>query len=177
MLQKLLVDRFNIKYHWGEQTQDGWVLLADSPKMKIADPNSRTVCAYGPPEGEKDMRSGADAPYDNQSHCQNVTMDQFTDMMQILTKSEVKNHVVNKTGLAGSYTFTFYYTTTRKLRADSAAAVAKAKDAGTDSSSEPVSGMSIQDAFRKELGLKLEKQPLTVPALVLDHYDQIPTEN
>jgi uncharacterized protein (TIGR03435 family) len=177
MLQKLLVDRFNIKYHWGEQTQDGWVLLADSPKMKIADPNTRTFCAYGPPEGEKDIRSGADAPYDNQSHCQNVTMDQFTDMVQILTKSEVKNHVVNKTGLAGSYTFTFYYTSTRKLRADSAAAVAKAKDAETDSSSEPVSGMSIQDAFRKELGLKLEKQPLTVPALVLDHYDPTPTEN
>jgi uncharacterized protein (TIGR03435 family) len=38
MLQKLLVDRFQIKYHWGEQTQDGYVLLADNPKMKKADP-------------------------------------------------------------------------------------------------------------------------------------------
>jgi uncharacterized protein (TIGR03435 family) len=42
MLQKLLVDRFQIKYHWGEQTQDGYVLLADNPKMKKADPNSRS---------------------------------------------------------------------------------------------------------------------------------------
>ena len=177
MLQKLLVERFNIKYHWGEQTQDGWVLMVDSPKMKTADPKTRTLCAYGPPEGEKDMRSGADAPYDSQSYCQNVTMDQFTDMLQILTKSEIKSHVVNKTGLTGSYTFTFYYTRNATLRAASAAAVEKAKEAGTDSSSEPVSGMNIQDAFRKELGLKLEKQPLTVPALVLDHYDPTPTEN
>ena len=177
MLQKLLIDRFNIKYHWGEQTQDGWVLMADSPKMKIADPNTRTLCAYGPPEGEKDMRSGADAPYDNQSHCQNVTMDQFTDMLQILTKSEIKSHVVNKTGLAGSYTFTFYYTRNATLRAASAAAVAKAKEAGTDSSSEPVAGINIQDAFKKELGLRLEKQQLTVPAMILDHYEQKPTED
>ena len=55
MLQQLLVDRFQIKYHWGEQTQDGWVLLADTPKMKKADPNSRTFCEDGPAEGEKDM--------------------------------------------------------------------------------------------------------------------------
>ena len=43
MLQKLLVDRFQIKYHWGEQTQVGYVLLADSPKMKKADANSRSL--------------------------------------------------------------------------------------------------------------------------------------
>jgi uncharacterized protein (TIGR03435 family) len=176
MLQKLLIDRFEIKYHFGEQTQDGWVLLADNPKMKKADPNTRTLCAYGPPEDDKDVRSGADSPYDSQSHCQNVTMEQFTYMLQILSKSEIKSHVVDKTGLSDSYTFTFYYSTTRKLRADSAAAVAAAKENGTDASA-PVAGMSMQDAFRKELGLKLEKQPLTVPALVLDHYDQTPTEN
>lgn len=177
MMQKLLVDRFSIKYHWGDQTQDGWVLMSDAPKMKIADPKTRTLCAYGPPEGEKDMRSGADAPFDNQSHCQNVTMDQFTDMLQILAKSEIKSHVVNKTGLTDSYTFTLYYTRNTKLRADAAAAVAKAQQAGTDAPSEPVLGMNIQDAIKKELGLRLVKQPLTVPAMILDHYDKTPTEN
>jgi uncharacterized protein (TIGR03435 family) len=39
MLQKLLMDRFQIKYHWGEQTQpDAYVLLPGTPKMKKADP-------------------------------------------------------------------------------------------------------------------------------------------
>lgn len=175
MLQKLLIDRFQIKYHWGEQTQDGWVLLADTQKMKKADPNSRSSCAYGPAEGEKDMAPNG-GPYDNESHCQNVTMTQFADVLQSLAKSEIKNHVKDKTGLTGSYDFTFYYSSTRKLRADSAAAVAAAKEAGSDAS-DPVAGMSIQDAFRKELGLRLEKQPGTYPALILDHIEKTPTEN
>lgn len=175
MLQKLLVDRFQIKYHWGEQTQDGWMLLPGTPRMNPADPKSRTFCRYGPPDGEKDMHT-PDSPYDNQSHCQNVTMDQFADMLQNLAKSEIKNHVQNKTGLAGSYDFTFYYSSVRKLRAENAAAVAAAKESGAESS-DPVAGMGIQDAFKKELGLKLEKQPGTYPALVLDHIEQTPTAN
>jgi len=177
MLQKLLIDRFQIKYHWGEQTQDGWVLLADNPKMKKADPNSRTSCGYGPPPGEKDVRSTPDSPFDNESHCLNVTMDQFTDVLQNLTKSEIKNHVVNKTGLAGSYDITIYYTSTRKLLTDTKAAAATARQAGDDSAAAPVAGVSLQDYFRKQLGLRLEKQPTTVPALVLDHIEKTPTEN
>ena len=176
MLQKLLIDRFQIKYHWGEQTQDGYVLLAGTPKMKKADPNSRSLCKYGPPPGEKDVRSGPDSPFDNESYCQNVTMDQFADMAQPLAGSEIKNRVANKTGLAGSYDFTLYYTSARKLRADTAAADAAAKQA-EDAASAPTGGLSVVDAFRKELGLRLERQPGTYPALILDHIEQTPTEN
>ena len=177
MMQKMLIDRFQIKYHWGEQTQDAWVLLSTgTPKLKKADPKARTYCKYGPPEGERDMHPENSA-YDNQSHCQNVSMDQFTEMLQTLAKSEIKNRVLNKTELGGSYDLTFYYSSTRKLRAQSAAAVAAAKDSGGDAASDPADGMNIQDAFRKELGLKLEKQPRKVPSLILDHYDPTPTEN
>jgi uncharacterized protein (TIGR03435 family) len=35
----------------------------------------------------------------------------------------------------------------------------------------------LEDAIRKQLGVRLEKQPLTLPALVLDHIEQTPTEN
>jgi uncharacterized protein (TIGR03435 family) len=179
MLKKLLMDRFGIKVHWDQQTLDGWVLLAASPKLKPADPNSRTFCKYGPPEGEKNME-GSDSQFDNQSHCQNVTMGQFADMLQNLAKSDIKNHVQDKTGLTGSYDLTFYYSSARKLRAANAAATAAAKASGTDAaaaSTDPVGGMGIQDAFRKELGLRLEKQPLVQPVLVLDHFEKTPTEN
>jgi uncharacterized protein (TIGR03435 family) len=176
MLQKLLIDRFQIKYHWGQQTQDGYVLLPGTPKMKKADPNSRSRCKYGPPPGEKDIRSGPDSSYDNESYCQNVTMDQFADSLQAMAASEVKNHVPNKTGLAGSYDFTLYYTSGRKLRTDAAAADAAAKDAG-DATAAPAGGLSIADAFRKELGLRLEKQSGTYPAFILDHIEETPTEN
>ena len=177
MLQKLLVERFQIKYHWGEQTQqDAYVLLPGTPKMKKADPNSRTSCGFGPPEGEKAVTSTPDSPFDQEVHCQNVNMDQFADVAQSLAGYEIKNRVPNKTGLAGSYDFTLYYTTTRKLRVDIKAAADAAKEAG-DTTVEPVTGVSLEDAVRKQLGLRLEKQPLTLPALVLDHIEQKPTDN
>jgi len=177
MLKKLLVDRFQIKYHWADRTvPDAYALLPGTPKMKKADPNSRTFCKFGPPDGEKDVRGTPDSPFDNEFHCQNVTMDQFADVAQSLANSEIKTRVPNKTGLAGSYDFTLFFTSARKLRADTAAAAEAAKQAG-DATSTPVGGESIEDAFRKQLGLRLERQTQTFPALVLDHIEQTPTEN
>jgi uncharacterized protein (TIGR03435 family) len=184
MLQKLLVDRFQIKFRWGEQVQDGWVLLAGTPKMKKADPNSRSFCKYGPVEGEKDMRTASDSPYDREFHCQNVTMDRFADLAQPMAGTEIKNRVPNKTGLAGAYDFTLYYTTGHKIRVDTIAAAAAAKEAGdaataavTADATAPVVGESVEDAFRKQLGLRLERQSNSFPALVLDHIEQTPTDN
>jgi len=178
MLRKLLTDRFQMKYHWGEQTvPDAYVLLAGNPRMNKADPNSRSFCKYGPPQGEKDARTAGSA-FDGEFHCQNVTMDQFADLAQAMAGSDIKYRVPNKTGLAGSYDFTLYYTSTHKMRLDAAAAQAAARQAGDASSSlDPVAGLSVEDAFRKELGLKLEKQSGSFPALVLDHIEQTPTEN
>ena len=177
MMQKLLVERYQIKYHWGEQIQkDAYVLLAGTPKMKKADPNSRTSCGFGAPEGEKAVTSTPDSPFDQEFHCQNVTMDQFADVAQSLAGYEIKNRVPNKTGLAGAYDFTLFYTTTRKLRVDVKAAADAAQQAG-DGAVEPVAGVSLEDAIRKQLGLRLERQPLTLPALVLDHIEKTPTEN
>ena len=175
MLQRLLVDRFQIKYHWGEQTQDGWVLLADNPKMKKADPNSRTFCQDGQAEGGKDLLHTADSPYDSQFHCQNVTMGQFADVLQSFARADIKYRVVDKTGLTGSYDFTVYFSSANKLQAESKVAASATQEAGDALA--PTAGMSLQDAFRKELGLKLEKQPMTEPAMVLDHLDQTPTAN
>jgi uncharacterized protein (TIGR03435 family) len=176
MLRKLLTDRFQMKYHWGEQTvPDAYVLLPGTPKMKKADPNSRSFCKYGPAEGEKDVRT-ADSAFNGEFHCQNVTMDQFADLAQAVAGSDIKYRVPNKTGLKGSYEFTLYYTTASKMKADAAAADAAAKQGG-DAAAAPAAGLSIEDAFRKELGLKLEKQPGPYPALILDHIEQTPTAN
>ena len=103
-------------------------------------------------------------------------MDQFADIAQPLAGSEIKNRVPNKTGLAGAYDFTLYYTSGRKLRADAASADAAAKQAGDDTAA-PAGGLGVVDAFRKELGLRLERQPGTYPALILDHLEPTPTED
>ena len=175
MLRKLLVDRFKIKYHWGDQMRTGYVLLPGTPKMKKTNPNSRSFCKYGPPPGEKDME-GADSLYDREFYCQNVTMEQFADLLQSVAGVEIKTRVPNKTGLEGAYDFAVYFTTGHKLRVDAAAADAAAKEAGS-STAEPVAGMTIEDAFRKELGLRLEQQHLMLPTLVLDSFEKTPTDN
>jgi uncharacterized protein (TIGR03435 family) len=175
MLKKLLVDRFQIKYHLGDQMRTGYVLLPGTPKMKKADPNSRSFCKFGPPPGEKDMATG-DSKFDREFHCQNVTMDQFADLLQSVAGVEVKTRVPNRTGVDGAYDFAVYFTTGHKLRVDTAAADAAAKQT-ENSTVEPIGGMSIQDAFHKELGLRLELQHLMLPTVILDHFEKTPTEN
>jgi uncharacterized protein (TIGR03435 family) len=176
MLRKLLTDRFEIQSHWGEQTVDGYVLLAGTPKMKKADPTSRTYCKYGPAEGEKDVRR-VDSPFNGMFHCQNVTMAQFADLLQAVGgRADLKNRVVDKTGLTDGYDFSLSYTTGSRLRLQEAAAQAAARQAG-EATVGPVEGLGIEDAVRKELGVRLEEQPLPLPFLILDHIDKTPTEN
>jgi uncharacterized protein (TIGR03435 family) len=175
MLRKLLADRFHIQSHWGEQTADGYVLLAGTPRMKKADPSSRTYCKYGPAEGEKDVRR-VDSPFNGMFHCQNVTMAQFADLLSAVARGDIKNRIVDKTGLTGSYDFSLSYTGGSRLRLQEAAAQAAARQAG-QATAEPVQGLAIDDAIRKELGVRLAKQPLPLPFLILDHIDQTPTEN
>ena len=175
MLRKLLVDRFQIQSHWGEQTADGYVLFAGTPRMKKADPSSRTYCKYGPAEGEKDVRR-VDSPFNAMFHCQNVTMTQFADLLSAVARADIKNRAVDKTGLADGYDFSVSYTSAGRLRLQEAAAQAAAKQAG-EATAGPVEGLAIDDALRKELGVRLEKQPLPLPFLILDHIDETPTEN
>jgi uncharacterized protein (TIGR03435 family) len=176
MLRKLLADRFHIQSHWGEQKADGYVLLAGTPRMKKAASTSRTYCKYGPAEGEKDVRR-VDSPFNGMFHCQNVTMAQFADLLAAVGgRADIKNHVVDKTGLTDGYDFSLSYTTGSRLLLQEATAQKAAALAG-EATAGPVEGLGIDDAIRKELGVRLEKQPLPLPFLILDHIDQTPTEN
>jgi uncharacterized protein (TIGR03435 family) len=176
MLQKLLVDRFQIKYHWGDQLRMGYVLLPGTPKMNKADPSSRTFCKQGPVPGEKNMATG-DSGYDREFHCQNVTMDQFADLLQSVAGVEIKTRVPNKTGIEGDYDFSVYYTTGHKMRIDAQLAAQAPKQGEDSSAATPTAALLIGDAFHKELGLRLEQQKQMLPTLILDHYEKTPTEN
>jgi uncharacterized protein (TIGR03435 family) len=83
---------------------------------------------------------------------------------------------VDKTGLTDGYDFSLWYTTGSRLRVQMAAAQTAAKQAG-EATAGPVEGLGIEDALRRELGVKLEMQPLPLPFLILDHVDKTPTEN
>jgi len=46
MMRSLLVERFGMKYHMEERPMPAFALVAAKPKMKKADPNSRTNCKF-----------------------------------------------------------------------------------------------------------------------------------
>jgi uncharacterized protein (TIGR03435 family) len=110
-------------------------------------------------------------------HCQNVTMAQFADLLAAVGgRADIRNHVVDKTGLTDGYDFSVSYTSGSRLLLQEAAAQ-KAAAQAADAIAGPVEGLGIEDALRKELGIRLEKQPLPLPFLILDHIDQTPTDN
>jgi uncharacterized protein (TIGR03435 family) len=47
MMRALLVDRFKMTYHTEERPVTAYSLVSAKPKMKKADPASRTHCKYG----------------------------------------------------------------------------------------------------------------------------------
>jgi uncharacterized protein (TIGR03435 family) len=50
-------------------------------------------------------------------------------------------------------------------------------DAAVPTASDPTGGITIFDAFEKQLGLKLESQKRPLTVYVIDHLEQKPTEN
>jgi uncharacterized protein (TIGR03435 family) len=49
--------------------------------------------------------------------------------------------------------------------------------AGPASASDPTEGYTVFEAVEKQLGLRLEKQKRSMPVIVIDHFEQKPTDN
>jgi uncharacterized protein (TIGR03435 family) len=173
LLRSLLVDRFGLKYHSEERVVNSYALTASKPKMKKADPSSRTSC--------KNVSTLAGAPPPPGSQvvaCQNITMDQFAARLQGMT-SELTWPVANSTGIEGGWDFTLVYSTMSPttLSALSRAASTAQPAADMPSAQDPSGSLTLFEAVEKQLGLKLEPQKRTEHVTVIDHIEQKPTEN
>jgi uncharacterized protein (TIGR03435 family) len=173
MIRSLLADRFKLATHMDSQPSDVFALTAANPKMKKADPAGHPACKEGPGPDGKDPR--LENPMLNRLiSCQNMTMAQFTTELHTLASGYVPAPVLDATGLTGAYDFTLSFSKQGVLKNAPAGA------AGGDGSgaSDPSGGMSLFDAMRSQLGLKLEKKDkVPQPVLVIDHVEQQPTEN
>jgi uncharacterized protein (TIGR03435 family) len=172
MLRALLEDRFKMKYHWETRPITAYHLVAVSPRVTPADPKARTRCDEGPGPDGKDPRL-TNPVLNRLVTCQNISMVQFGVLLQTLANEYICNPVLNDTGLNGSYNFTLSFS--------SAGLIAPVRGGAPppDSASlpsEPNGAVSLFDAVKNELGLKLEKQKRPLPVLVIDHIEE-PTAN
>jgi uncharacterized protein (TIGR03435 family) len=134
-----------------------WSLVALKPKMKPADPASRTFCRNVP------------SPSVTQSRvltCQNITMAQFAERLQNAARELEWPPPLDATGLEGGWDLSVTY--------GQPMMPVGVREPTTDA---PTGAPAIFEALEKQLGLKLEKQKGPVPNIVIDRLEQKPTEN
>jgi len=167
MLRSLLEERLKLKWHTEERPVSVYVLVAGKPKMKKADPASRTHClGAAPPAGSP--------PGSVSLACQNITMEQFGDQIRRSLPGP-GSPVLDSTGLEGGwdFTLTFVYPRVPAGPGGDPAAPGTVAPAAAD----PDGGVTIIEALEKQLGLKLETQKRPMTVTVIDHIEQTPTDN
>ena len=170
MLRALLVDRFKIQTHTEDRPVSAYTLIAVSPKLKKADPLSRTRCKEGPGPDGKDPR--LTSPVLNRLlTCQNMTMAQIGDELQRVAAGYIYSPVLDGTGIKGTWDFTLSFSSADKMQPGAGGAPS------ADGASDPNGALSLFDAVNRELGLKLEKQKRPSPVVVIDHVEEKPTDN
>ena len=141
LLQHLLEERFHLKTHHEQKLVPGYALI-------IAKGGSKLKANTGAPF------SGMNAGFEFKF--QNVSAEQIA----ISAEYELKQPVVDKTGLTGKYDFDLIFT----------------RDDSPNDSPHPDYG-SIFTAIENELGLKLVPEKIPVDYLMIDHVERVPTGN
>jgi uncharacterized protein (TIGR03435 family) len=169
MLRALLTVRFKIRTHYENRPVNAYTLVAAKPRLKKADPANRANC--------KEAHTVEHDPRDLNPRlsrllaCQKVTVAQFAEQLLALSPNDFAYPVVDATGITGRWDFILSYTPTGDRRSPSGPS-----DQGT-ASSDPSGGMSIFEAVKKQLGLRLDVHKRMLPVLVIDHIEERPTEN
>jgi uncharacterized protein (TIGR03435 family) len=171
LILSLLKDRFKMTYHTEDRPLAAYSLVSGKPKMKKADPESRTYCRntnapVGAPPGTRLLK------------CQNITMAQFAERLQNMSP-ELNWPVVDATGIEGGWDFSLMFSMRGMAMPGPRRGGGDGEQPGAalPTASDPNDGYTLFEAMEKELGLKLEKQKRSLPVFVIDHIEQKPTEN
>jgi len=170
MLRTLLEDRFQLVAHTEERPVPGYALVAAKTKLHKADPSNRPGCREGPGADGKDPRL-ANPLASRLVTCHNTTLAEFAAELN-LPGTGTGGPVVDATGIDGRYDMTINFSP------PSAFAILGNSNAGGDAvASEPNGAIPISEALSKQLGLKLKSREVPAPVLVIDHVNEMPTEN
>jgi uncharacterized protein (TIGR03435 family) len=173
MVRALVTERFKLKSHYEDRPVTAYTLLAEKPKMAKADPSNRTGFREGPAPDSKDQRT---AILGRMLTIKNMTMAQFAEDLQRFANGYIRVPVEDKTGLDGAYDFTLTFTPIGMLNAGRGRGDAPAGPVSADAA-DPTGAVSLFDAVKQQLGLKLEMRKRPMPVLVIDSIQDKPTDN
>jgi uncharacterized protein (TIGR03435 family) len=178
MIKALVIERFQMAAHFEEQPMNAYTLHANKPKMKRADPTSRTRWQNATAEETKGDKN-VNPSLGRLVTCQNVTMAQFAEMLPTIAPGYLRTNVLDATELEGGYDFTFSFSPIGALQAVRAQATDNTGKSVTEQAeaSDPGAAISLFDALNKQLGLKLETVKRPVRVLVIDKIERKPLEN
>ena len=174
MLRALLKDRFKLAAHFEDRPMTAYTLTASKPKLKKADPATRTK--WTDSNGPLILNGGSGgSPPSRTTKFQNMSMAQFAEKLQYLAGTYIHAPVLDATGLEGGYDFTLTFS---PIAPALLATLSRGPAAdGANSAADPIGGVSLFEGVEKQLGLKLVEQKRPVPVLVIDHIEQTPTDN
>jgi uncharacterized protein (TIGR03435 family) len=157
MIQKLLADRFQLKYHFEKRELPVYAIT-------IAKTGAKIIKSQDDPKGIPGWNFGRN-PSGMIMAFRNSPMSQFTAVLQ----NSMDRPVVDQTGLSGRYDFTLNFTP------DAAQAALLGGPPGP-AADNPDSAPSLFTAFQQQLGLKLESTKAPVDVMVIDKVEK-PSEN
>lgn len=164
LLRSLLIDRFKMAYHQEERAIDAYALVSVSPRLKRSTSSDRTSCTILP--------APVSAPPPSlQMACRNITVAQFADQLQYKVAA-LTLPVLDLTGIGDRWDFSFIYSPI--------AATARNLDLGSEETAAPAESsgaLTIFEAVRKQLGLRLERHKRMFPVIVVDRLERMPTGN
>jgi bla regulator protein BlaR1 len=179
MMLQLLVDRFNLKYHYEKRELPMYSLVVakDGLKMKPTKAEEDAPGADAPRPGDAPGPRDGDPPRPgrrmltmNPGHLESTGTS--IDMLAHVLSRQLGRTVVDKTGLTGEYDFALDYTPDNMPMPPHGA-----PEGGPKPEMQPnQGGPSIFTAVEEQLGLKLEATKGMVDVIVIDHID-LPTEN
>jgi uncharacterized protein (TIGR03435 family) len=161
MLQALLAERFKLVVHTDNKPMPAFALTAGKrTQLKESDGSGETECRFMPPPPPPPRGpDGAPRALPVFSFaCHNMSMARFAEELRDMADLDDKP-VVDRTGLKGSWEFTFKFTPQFR---------------GGGFAGETI---TVPDAVEKQLGLKLEPVNVPVPVLLVDSVNQKPTAN
>ena len=164
-LRSLLVDRFKLAAHMEDRPIDGYVLAGAGRKLKKANPANRPSCKEGPGDDGKDPRL-TNPLATRLITCRNMTLAGFAEQLNGFFPGSPP--MTDATGISGRFDMTISF---------SPIGLAHALPSEPGEASDPTGAISLFDALKSQLGLKVESRKISAPVLIVDYVNATPTEN